>query len=96
MCPGGSISTLCAAGYYCFVGAKEVSLIPTAFDDEVFIDIDNLENQKTVDVCPVGHFCPEGSSLPLKCPAGNYCAGPGKIMHFFQLLEKLQKSILFL
>lgn len=37
-------------------------------------------------LCPVGHFCPAGSSSPLRCPAGLYggvgglvseaCSGP--------------------
>lgn len=28
-------------------------------------------------ICPVGYFCPMGSSKPTACNAGEYCATPG-------------------
>lgn len=29
------------------------------------------------DICPAGHYCPRGSSEPIPCTAGKYCAHAG-------------------
>lgn len=43
-------------GYYCSGGA--VSAMPS--------------DGETGDICPVGHYCPMGSSYPVACPDGTY------------------------
>ncbi|CAM4612397.1 unnamed protein product [Lepidochelys kempii] len=47
----------CSAGYYCLSGAFSSS------------PADVWHNGGP---CPVSHFCPEGTSYPLPCPAGTY------------------------
>lgn len=46
----------CDAGYYCLAGAK----------------ISNPHDNITGNVCPRGHYCPIGTSNPIKCPAGKF------------------------
>ena len=29
------------------------------------------------DVCPVGYYCPNGTSYPVPCPVGTYSVNPG-------------------
>ena len=29
------------------------------------------------DICPVGHYCPTGTSSPQQCPKGTYSNGTG-------------------
>lgn len=48
-------------GHYCSLGATEPGPISQDFGD----------------LCPLGHFCPEGSSAPVPCPAGTYLAEKG-------------------
>jgi hypothetical protein len=52
---------LCTAGFYCISGAK----YPTPSDGT------------TGDRCPVGNYCPAGTSVPLKCPAGTFSPNRG-------------------
>lgn len=47
----------CDAGFYCLLGAT----VPN-----------NPTEDSTGGPCPVGHYCPQGTSLPLGCPAGSY------------------------
>lgn len=68
-CPGGSYPSvnfesngcvLCPAGKFSsrsFVWTSSTAPAPTAA----------CEQQ-----CPLGHYCPEGSTKPIKCPAGRY------------------------
>ncbi|PIK41162.1 hypothetical protein BSL78_21986 [Apostichopus japonicus] len=61
----------CSAGYYCTSGV-----------DQAQPGVDNTTinctcPEQTVftgegGICPVAHYCPEGSSLPLPCDAGTY------------------------
>ena len=46
--------TPCSAGYYCRSSAKTST----------------PEEGENANVCPHGHFCPEGTDEPRKCPAG--------------------------
>ncbi|XP_071497018.1 uncharacterized protein [Diadema antillarum] len=64
-CPGGEVcagyaltepSGLCAAGYFCL--GRALTQYPT--------------DGTTGNVCPVGHYCPEGSPAALRCPDGFY------------------------
>ncbi|MGH0162299.1 UNVERIFIED_CONTAM: hypothetical protein FKN15_067495 [Acipenser sinensis] len=49
-------SALCAPGFYCSGGAK------------TSMPVDGVSGDR----CPKGHYCPEGSVLPLSCPDGSY------------------------
>lgn len=67
--------TLCDYGKYCdTTGLTE----PTADCDEGFYCLlgatvpNNPTEDSTGGPCPVGHYCPQGTSLPLGCPAGSY------------------------
>ena len=51
-----AVSGKCNAGFYCIFSAKSSS--PS----------DGI----TGDICPVGNYCPEGTSLPITCDAGSY------------------------
>ncbi|XP_062603182.1 uncharacterized protein LOC134264959 [Saccostrea cucullata] len=57
-CPAATVNPYlpCGAGYYCRTGAKTAAPMQNA---------DAYE-------CPVGHYCPEQSTEPTKCPAGTY------------------------
>ena len=44
------------SGYYCISGASKST----------------PQDGLTGDICPTGHYCPEGSSQPEPCPAGTY------------------------
>ena len=55
-------SGLCAAGYYCRISSDT----PTP-----------LGNDSIGDICPVGNYCPEGSSYPLACPSGTFSGSIG-------------------
>lgn len=46
----------CAAGYFCRRNAT--SATPDQGDD--------------ANVCPVGHYCPEGTGEPMNCPLGTF------------------------
>ncbi|XP_040546472.1 zonadhesin-like isoform X6 [Gallus gallus] len=52
----------CAQGYYCTGGAKTAK----------------PEDGITGDICPRGHFCPEGSAAPSPCPSGEYSNATGQ------------------
>ena len=49
-------SLTCAAGYYCRSGAETATPLQGYDADE----------------CPVGHYCPENSTEPTKCPIGRF------------------------
>jgi len=34
-----------------------------------------LDNTTTI--CPMGYYCPQGSSKPVSCDGGKYCETPG-------------------
>jgi hypothetical protein len=62
----------CTAGYYCGLGSS----VSTPHDSDPFhvsyVGETCVGVNKTAinDVCPPGHYCPEGSSSPLQCPPG--------------------------
>ena len=69
LCDGGhycsgtgkmNTSGLCAEGYYCQYGVN-ISR-PSVSSSHTGVGA----------ICPVGHYCPTGSSLPIDCPAGSY------------------------
>ncbi|CAM9353846.1 unnamed protein product, partial [Chrysoparadoxa australica] len=65
-CPPGTFSDdpglvdckACTAGYTCLGG----TITPTPLSEE----------DDRGYICPVGHYCPEGSSEPTPCPSGTY------------------------
>eukprot|EP00347_Sterkiella_histriomuscorum_P024098 403332318 len=74
-CPGGyycpmegqvSYSLKCDAGYYC----SKKSYTPQPDPDDVI-------EKELGGLCPAGSYCPQGSTDPLKCPAGTYNSFPG-------------------
>lgn len=59
-CVGPGLTTPnrnCSTGYYCKSGA---------YSDTP------MDGGATGDPCTKGHYCPEGTSTPLACPAGSY------------------------
>ena len=63
---------LCAAGWYCSGGAA-VSR-PLGVDNST---VPACSSNNTGNICPTGSYCPEGSSEPIPCTAGQYCAQTG-------------------
>ncbi|XP_072282810.1 uncharacterized protein [Pyxicephalus adspersus] len=63
----------CAPGWFCPAGS--VSDKPTHISESP-----GHTTSPTIfaegDMCPVGTFCPEGSSYPIPCTPGKYCATP--------------------
>eukprot|EP01135_Chromosphaera_perkinsii_P005913 Nk52_evm8s371 gene=Nk52_evmTU8s371 len=53
----------CSSGYFCI--SKATSITPT----------DGI----TGNICPAGHYCPEGSGSALPCPASKYSSATGNI-----------------
>ena len=49
----------CKAGYYCTGGASTSQPLSPS-------------SAGSGDLCTIGHYCPRGSSQPLKCPLGSY------------------------
>ncbi|XP_010794964.1 zonadhesin-like [Notothenia coriiceps] len=69
-CPSGSFcnssgltepSGPCSPGHVCSLGSTEPSPVSQSYGD----------------VCPMGHICPQGSGLPIPCPAGSFLPDPG-------------------
>jgi hypothetical protein len=71
-CPSRSISATavpCASGDYCAAGASARTRCPATF---------YCENPDVKVACPLGTFCPAGSSaFSVSCPAGCVCGGGG-------------------
>ena len=81
-CTGGRPSPdgMCAAGWYCSIGATTSQ--PIEFG--TVIAAGNSSNNTcycsgigTGGQCFPGHYCPQGSERPLACPSGMYCSGFG-------------------
>lgn len=53
----------CSAGYYCTLKAS----------------IQNPTDGTTGNICPVGHYCLLGSSIPIVCPTGTYLNATGQV-----------------
>ena len=59
--PGESVVTgNCSAGYFCTIGVDMAT--PST----------SINNTGTGEECYMGHYCPEGSNLPIPCAAGTY------------------------
>lgn len=58
----------CGPGYYCVSGA--LSSNPTMLNNDQCPT--GTVHPIVGDVCPIGHFCPEGTENPIGCPAGSY------------------------
>lgn len=62
-CTGGVISGLCAAGYLCITGIPK----PDPESEDGILPTHGGP-------CPIGYYCPEGSSVPTACPPGFFSA----------------------
>ena len=73
----GSVALLeptapCSAGYYCGGGSAvssphESDGFHVSYAGETCVEVGaNVTN----DICPPGHYCPEGSPSPVQCPPG--------------------------
>ena len=51
----------CSVGYYCSLAA----IVP------------NPTSETFGDICPIGHYCPEGTASPVPCPVGTYQPNTG-------------------
>ena len=71
----------CAAGYFCGGGSS----LSTPFDSgksgyqisyvgETCVQVVNTTLN---DICPAGHYCPEGSVAPIQCPPGTNSSSTG-------------------
>ncbi|WAR11136.1 hypothetical protein MAR_036212 [Mya arenaria] len=58
----------CSAGHYCTSGA--LSANPTMLRASQCPA--GTVHPIVGDVCPIGHYCPEGTENPISCPAGTY------------------------
>jgi len=75
-CPPGKYCTIgssifsgyCNAGYIC-VGGQGVPNPTGVFDF-------SYTNSKS-GPCPIGHYCPIGTTYPIPCPAGQYSPNTG-------------------
>eukprot|EP00752_Nemacystus_decipiens_P010330 g9202.t1 len=69
----------CAAGYYCNGGATTAtpdSNSSTGYRGDTCVD---RSNGTSNDLCPPGHFCPEGSGAPEPCPPGTSSSSFGVV-----------------
>lgn len=55
------LNALFTTGYFCTLGSSEPSPV----------------SKTQGNVCPVGHFCPQGSGAPRPCPVGSFLPEPG-------------------
>ncbi|XP_031412728.1 zonadhesin-like isoform X3 [Meleagris gallopavo] len=63
-------SGFCYSGYHCAKGA----ISPTPFKNRVEFAGSVLPGN---DICPAGHFCPNGTENPMPCPPGSFSAVRG-------------------
>ena len=74
-CPEGSVSPIpCLAGHYC--NDFRLSQVSGACHPGYYCTGRAISSRpkdtETGDVCPCGHYCPEGSPFPEPCPDGYY------------------------
>ncbi|XP_074535628.1 uncharacterized protein LOC141797844 [Halichoeres trimaculatus] len=66
-------SGLCKPGFYCTQGSNTAT--PRVTGDTTSpspLPDDSTQGQFHGDVCPAGHYCPEGSAKPSPCPPGTF------------------------
>ncbi|KYO38996.1 hypothetical protein Y1Q_0022586 [Alligator mississippiensis] len=63
-------SGFCHSGYYCTKGAITPAPIRHRVESVGLSPPGN-------DICPPGHFCPNGTSYPIPCPPGSYSSSLG-------------------
>jgi len=72
----------CDKGYYCptnitdgvsdlLIGSYGVHQVPCPA--ETYTDVEGTPDVTSCKACPVGFYCPEGTSSPNPCPMGYYC-----------------------
>lgn len=71
---------LCDEGWYCEKAAysrRPVPKVNITFNNSVDFTCPLYSVNFTGGICPLGHFCPQGSSEPKQCLRGSYCGQLG-------------------
>ena len=74
-CPEGSDApTPCDPGYYCLTDGLEAptNSCRSGYYCTLSAQVSDPTDNTTGNVCPKGHYCPEGSFSPVACPLGTY------------------------
>ncbi|XP_070551431.1 multiple epidermal growth factor-like domains protein 6 [Ptychodera flava] len=74
-CPAGSSAPIpCTPGYYCLTDelATESGLCMAGYYCNGSTILPNPVNETTGDICPQGHYCPQGSAYPIACEPGTF------------------------
>ena len=69
-CLGGAIPPIdCQRGYYCSIGSEYIA--PGLDVEDLDLTAEELDLVETMGgICPIDHYCPEGTSQPLMCREG--------------------------
>ena len=72
---------LCTGGYFCGGGSSvstphESDMFHVSYVGETCVSV-NMSNLN--DICPPGHYCPEGSPSPVQCPPGTNTSSIGLV-----------------
>ena len=81
-CPEGSIEpTLCTPGYYCddYGLANETGECDAGYYCKLGASVSDPKDNVTGGLCPVGHYCLQGTYDPYPCPAGYYSNATGNV-----------------
>lgn len=63
-------STVCTAGNYCPANTPSATSYPCPAG--TYSSLTGLIDQSQCDECPLGHYCPGGSTAPSACRVGTY------------------------
>lgn len=77
-----TVTQKCDKGYYCptnitdgvsslLIGSYGKQQVPCPA--QTYTSITGTPNEASCLACPVGFYCPEGTSTPSECPMGYYC-----------------------
>ncbi|RUS80256.1 hypothetical protein EGW08_011985, partial [Elysia chlorotica] len=71
--------TPCLGGYYCPLPGMvtPIDLCDSGYFCKQHANISAPDQGDDANICPIGHFCPVGTSAPLPCPKGTFNNGTG-------------------
>jgi hypothetical protein len=75
----------CFGGYYCRLGNTIPTPVSGFTNASVLVSLDDAGSTVSVNVsvggalCPPGNFCPNGTSIPVPCPAGTFNPSTGAV-----------------